>query len=125
VIVTNTDLWILERIEAIFGCGYIRPKGRDAPHLKPCFEWTTANIEDAQSVVRHILPYLSPRRTIEAESVLAHVRRGHGPRKRELGDTCVRGHVLTIETVRDMPNGKRRCKPCDAERQKAYRARKT
>jgi hypothetical protein len=61
--------------------------------------------------------------TCISESVTARARQ-RGVRPTRAGSPeCVRGHVYTPETTRLSPQGKRNCRLCDADNQKARRAR--
>ena len=65
----------VRRIRAFFGCGTVRgpffnnPGGR-RPNHRPLFKWAVGTAQ-ARSVMRIVLPYMSPRRHARIEEVLA------------------------------------------------------
>ena len=128
--VVNTDLWVLEKFMRIVGCGKIEPRNdridlEKYPNRKLVYYWRTTTIEEAKKVAWLLFPDLSPRRKVAAQAILDHVRKGYGngPR-REYGDFCNAGHELTPETTWVTKQGKIKCNPCNAERQREHRARK-
>lgn len=118
--VVTTDSDVAHRLLDWTGVGNVTgPVQR--PNRKPYFRWTVSKRDDAGELIEQILPLLCARRAAKAAEVLALWR--SAPPKRGTAPTCGYGHALEGKNL-CLADGRRKCRICQARRQRDYRARK-
>ena len=73
--VKMTDLDVLEKIQAVFNCGSIRPDNwySKYPQYKPQWVWSVCNRRDVRMILNHMLPHFGTRRAHRALDVLDEI----------------------------------------------------
>jgi hypothetical protein len=74
LVVSSTDLDVLERFFAVVNCGKILHESGSwsgkQPHWKDTYEWRTAKRDEVKELLYQFLPWLGSRRTEKAEEAL-------------------------------------------------------